>query len=163
MSWLVLVLLLLLSCRCFCGWCCSHGCCYCDSCFCGCFWSFKPLNLELVWNNSALSHFLTTSRGLFARLTRAHFLLNKDRGYLVVTNCSIVNYPIRGLSIHKIHNFCLSKTTWDGRTDGRTRPMIEMHFLGSVYFVFLDATTHLYKRSCQSVRPSVRPYIPRYF
>ena len=36
---------------------------------------------------------------------------------------------------------------------------------------FLDATTHLYKRSCPSVRrsvgpsvrPSVRPYVPCYF
>ena len=28
---------------------------------------------------------------------------------------------------------------------------------------FLDATTHLYKRSCPSVRRSVRPYVTRYF
>ena len=28
---------------------------------------------------------------------------------------------------------------------------------------FLDATTHLYKRWCPSVGPSVGPYVPRYF
>ena len=31
------------------------------------------------------------------------------------------------------------------------------------YSPFLDATTHLYKRSCLSVRPSVGPSVPRYF
>ena len=31
------------------------------------------------------------------------------------------------------------------------------------FLFFLDATTHLYKWSCPSVRPSVRPYVPCYF
>ena len=32
-----------------------------------------------------------------------------------------------------------------------------------LFCTFLDATAHLYKRSCPSVRRSVRPYVPRYF
>ena len=31
------------------------------------------------------------------------------------------------------------------------------------FSVFLDATTHLYKRSCPSVGPSVGPSVPCYF
>ena len=40
--------------------------------------------------------------------------------FLVVTHCSIVNFIIWGLSIVRIHDFRLSKITWDGRTDGRS-------------------------------------------
>ena len=39
---------------------------------------------------------------------------------LVVTHCSIVSHIIKGLFILKIHEFCHTKITWDGRTD---RPM----------------------------------------
>ena len=45
-----------------------------------------------------------------------------------------------------------------------TYPMIECFILDRLHLLnLLDATTHLYKRSCPSVRRSVGPSVPRYF
>ena len=51
----------------------------------------------------------------------------------------------------------------DGRTDGRTDPFQERRQKTGISrrmrCRFLDAPSHLYKRVCLSVRPSVRPWV----
>ena len=44
-----------------------------------------------------------------------------------------------------------------------TSPFLSSFSSSSPFLFFLDATTHLYKRSCPSVGPSVGPSVPCYF
>ena len=89
-------------------------------------------------NKKGFLHVSELFKKVWDRFLKNPSLLTVRCDYIIVTHCTIVNCIIWGISILKIHDFRLSKITWDGPTDrrtdgptdgptdGRTRPLIEM-------------------------------------